>query len=322
MDPIKLLPLHFTSYSSLNDLHSCPRYLELRKMGPEGVKVSSPHFAFGSAVGDGAQELLSGGSLEKAWVKAFMAWDCDFYAAHEKGKKSIAHALDAVKTFAAYSNIILQEWEIFTFEFKNSDGSVVIRRATELSAIVEFPDGFRYRIYIDVVLRHKKTGRLVVVELKTTGAKRIEQATYSNSNQALGYGVILDKIAPGLASYGVWYYVYGTGAEDWEFFEFQKSRLAKANWIRTVLHDHGTLQRCIESSYFPKHGESCFNFFSPCTFYGSCDMSNKSLYGGDATIEARIAKELAEQFDFRFTLAELLDQQITDIQHGTEGVTP
>lgn len=284
-------------------------------MGPDMPKVSSPHFAFGSAVGDGVQCLLAGGTLNEAWLKAFLAWDCNLQDAHEKGKKSFPWSLEAIKTFAAYANIILQDWEIFSFVYKDPvSGEERIRKATELSAIIELPNGFKYRVYMDCVLRHKKTGRLVVVELKTTGSKRIQAATYSNSNQALGYSVILDAIAPGFTSYDVWYYIYGTNDEDWEFFEFPKNRIAKANWLRTILHDARTIKHCIDDNYFPRHGENCISFGHVCTYYETCHMSNLSLYGGPHVLENRVKEELAEEFDFRFTIEELLDQQIIDSQ--------
>lgn len=316
----KIFPIHFVSYSSLNVFHSCARKLELDKLGEEKAKVSSPDFAFGSAVGAGIQSLLRGESLAKAWMQTFISWDCDIQKQDEKAKKSLAWALHAVKVFEAYSNVILQEWEIYEYAVEGTDssGDVTIntKQATELSARVELLHGFVYRLYIDVVLRHKKTGQLLVLEIKTTKFSKIDEAQYKNSNQGLSYGVVLDKIAPGNASYLVWYYVYSSTAEDWEFFDFAKDRVAKADWIRTVLYDTGNIKQCLDADFFPRQGESCFSFFRQCEYFGSCHMSNKNLYAGQATLAKRVEDELAEPYDFRFTLEEIVDQQLDDVKVG------
>lgn len=310
-----VLPIHFVSYSSLNLLHSCPRKFELAKLGGEKPGFKTLHFTFGSAVGAGIQELfLSGGDLGKAYLAAFNAWDMDLFEGLDPEKplknhaKSFPYVIEAIKRFEPEYNVLRGEWEVYTYEVEGNQ-----RAAVELSARVEFPDSFVYRIYIDVVLRNKVTGMLVVLELKTDGMKYVAEEKYGNSNQALSYSVILDKIAQGITSFDVWYFVYYTSLEKWEFFSFTKSRLQKANWIRTVLYDTGNIKRCLGSGFFPKQGESCLEFGSACEYYGSCDMSNNALHAGPHTIRARVAKELKEEYDFNFTLQEIIDKQLSTI---------
>lgn len=304
----KLTPIHFVSYSSLNNLHGCPRLLEIDKFGESAPELPNPDLAFGSAVGAGVQKLFSGGTLEEAWLAAFLAWDCGLLESYEKKNKSFPDVLEAIKVFTAYASIILQDWEVYEYEIGG-----VTRKATELSAKVLLPNGFQYRLFIDVVLRNRVSGQLLVIELKTTGAKRLDPAMYGNSNQGLSYGIILDKIASGNASFDVHYYVYSSSMGDWEMYPFTKDRVSKANWIRTVLFDTSSIDTHLKNGFFPKHGENCFNFYRPCKYYGACDMSKVALYAGPAVLEERVKKKLEENYDFTFTLEEIIDQQLDDI---------
>lgn len=282
----------------------------MEKMGEEVRDGSNPDLSFGSAIGAGVQKLLIGGTLEEAWLETFLNWDCDIEEKYEKAKKSLAYALHAVKTFEAYARILLEDWEVY--EFLAKDGNV--RKATELSARIDFPNGFVYRLYIDVVLRSKSSGKLLVLELKTTKFKVIDESLYKNSNQALGYGVVVDAIAPGEAEFDVWYYPYSSTEEDWKFFPFPKSRIAKAEWIKTVLHDTRVLNLCIEEDFFPKNGENCYDFFRQCDYYGACDMSKRARYAGPATLESRVKKKSEDIYDFNFTVEQLIAQQMQDIE--------
>lgn len=306
----KIIPIMFISYSSDNTFHGCPRQFELDKMGQGGLDISSPHFAFGSAVGAGIQSLVSGHTLDEAWMEAFLAWDIHIEDGYAKSKKTFGQALDAIKTFQSYAQVLSADWEIFKYE--GPEG--LLKNAVELNAKVSLPNGFTYRIYIDIVLRNKVSGELLVLELKTTGYNNVDEAMYGNSNQALSYGVVLDRIASGYSSFSVWYYVYSTAKEDWEFFDFPKSKVDKANWIRTILYDTGNIAKCMEDGFFPKQGESCIQWGHRCNYYGACGMSNDSLYAGEHTIALRVKKELETKYDFSFTLEEIIEQQLEDIK--------
>ena len=289
-------------------------------MGAARPEFKSFHFTYGSAVGAGIQALFATGEYEKALLAAFLEWDMELLAgidipAQEIGKKeklpkhdpkSFVFVIEAIKQFMPHYYILQDEWEIYSYEINGET-----KRAIELSARVYLPNDFVYRIYIDIVLRHKVSGKLTVLELKTDGAKyEAQESKYGNSNQALSYSVILDKIAHGISSFDVFYFVYYTALERWEFFSFTKTRVQKANWIRTVLYDTGNIHQCITDDFFPKQGESCTDYNSPCEYYRACDMSNFSLYAGDNVLLERVAKEDKEDYDFSFSLQEILDQQL------------
>ncbi len=320
---MEIIPLHFVSFSSLNNFHTCPRKYELIKMGESGPGIKSFDFSFGKALGAGIQELLESGDLGKASLKAFLIWDLDLLMGIEidpdskkdNHKKSFPNVLDALVKFLPHLQVISSEWELFYFKSYDENKNEVLRPAVELSATIELPNGFKYRCYIDVVLKNKNTGQLVVLELKSTGSTNVQEAMYGNSNQALSYSVILDCIADGYTSFFVWYFVYCTTMEKWEYFPFSKTRVQKAEWIKTVLYDTGNIEECIENDFFPKQGESCLSFGRPCQFYGGCGMSNRNLYAGPLSLAQRVKEELDTSYNFSFTLQELVDQQLKEV-HG------
>lgn len=280
-------------------------------MGEPQIENKSIDLTFGSSVGAGIQELFITDSIDKAKLKAFLSWDIDllYGIPLTKSKKCFPTVIHAIEEFLPHFNIIQSEWELFYFD--DSSGNQI--PAIELSATVRLPNGFRYRIFIDVVLRHKVTGELLVLELKTTGSNNVNEAQYGNSNQALSYSVILDKISPGNSSYYVWYFVYCSSMERWEPFNFIKTRLDKANWIRTVLYDTRNIETCIQDGFFPKQGENCFDYGRPCIYYGSCDMSRTALYAGDGVIKERIDEENKKKYNYEFTIEDLVSQQLEEI---------
>jgi hypothetical protein len=292
------------SYSSGCTKNTCPRQFQMDKLGPRGGE-STVTFAFGHAVGAGIQTLLCGFPVEKAIWNAFLAWDVDLLSEEEKSKKSFDHAVYAIQKFVPYAASILEEWEVVYYNG---------RPAVELSFKLLLPNGYVYRAHIDIVLKNRTSGKLLVVELKTTSFTNIHPATYGNSAQALSYSVVLDRIAAlaeGENSYEVLYIPYKTKEQEFEPMPFAKSILDKARWIKTILLDCEEIERYIQEDFFPQRGQNCVQFFRPCRYYEMCGMSDQYLFASDSEIEGRLEKEDAQEYTFTFTLQEIIDQQLS-----------
>lgn len=231
----------------------------------------------------------------------FLAWDHELFDRQDKDCKSFWEAVYALEKFEPYAIQILSEWEVATFDGKP---------AVELSYKVDLQNGFYYRAYIDIVLKNKKTGHLLVLELKTTKSKEVHEALYKNSTQALGYSLVTDLIDQEHSSYYVWYLVYKSTERDFEHLPFMKSRLDKAKWIKSVLADCRRIQSFIDDQFFPMHGESCLDFYRPCQYFGFCEMSDKAIMAPQAILEARVEEELKEEFTFNFTLNDIINRQL------------
>jgi hypothetical protein len=130
---------------------------------------------------------------------------------------------------------------------------------------------------VDAVLRHKETGKVLVLECKTTGSTTINPATYKNSAQAIGYSIVLDSIFPELSSYDVLYLVYETKTGSYEPIQFHKTYLQRALWIRELLLDIETIKMYEQAEVYPMRGESCYSFFRECEYFNTCTLSTQYL---------------------------------------------
>lgn len=317
-----LLAIKDLSYSSLCLLHSCPRKYALQKSMPRAFSFSEAAsdlvfgdeaeraateekkaksnitLAFGTTVGVGIQSWMMGKSEAEIAMDCFLAWSVDLDEADPKSKKSFPEALIAVDKFQYLQSFDIN---IEDYEIALIPGSG--RPATELGFRIALPDGFFYRGFIDAVLVNKFTGEYVVLECKTTGAKYISAAKYQNSEQALGYALVLDKLFGDQASYGVLYTVYLSVLEKWETFYFSKGPAQRAQWIMNTLTDLRTLSHYVEQNYFPAYGESCEAWNRPCAYLGMCHTDLSAFFKEQDTAEDISA------YDVHISLEELMAAQ-------------
>lgn len=291
------------SYSSLLTLHSCPRKYQLYKLrtqyrDPESEK-STITFAFGHVVGEAIQLILDNRLIQEVIWQMFLGWHAPLLAEDEKAKKSFWSAIIAAQRFQAIRHTILADYDLVYYNGKP---------ATELSFVINFPDGFRYRGHVDAVLRHRSSGRVLVLECKTTGSRTISPSTYKNSAQAIGYSIVLDSIFPDLSSYDVLYLVYQTSNQDYTPIPFEKTYLQRALWIRELLLDIETIKLYEDAQVYPMHGESCYSFGRDCEYINSCTMSTDYLarQGTDKDFDKT-------EYQVSLSLVDLLDTQLGKI---------
>lgn len=289
------------SYSSLLTLHTCPRKFQLDKLQAEAKEEdfeSSITFAFGHAVGEGIQLAFEGFSEEEIIWKLFLNWKPDLFAENVKQVKSFWHAVFAVQKFLAMKNAgYLADWEPVYYKDKI---------AAELSFRISLPDGFKYRGFVDLVLRNKETGEVMVLELKTTSATNLNPATYKNSAQAIGYSIVLDVLFPDLSSYQVLYLVYTTKSMEYSPLPFSKSYLQRALWIRELILDIEVIKMYEDAGVFPMHGESCFEFYRECKYLGLCTLATNKLTDPFNPEEFK-----EEEFQIELSLEDLIKAQLS-----------
>jgi len=297
------------SYSTLLALHKCPRMMVLQRL--ESEPDESIHLAYGSSFGVGFQSLLSGESLEKAVWEAFKAWSVDLLEEKPKDKKSFWYVVTMLEKFNSVkdSYFFSRGWELAYFQGKP---------AVELGARIDFPDGFYYLIFIDIVLINKRTGELKVLELKTTKYTEPDEALYANSWQAILYSVFLDAIAEeygigAYSSYEVLYFIISSAAMDFIPMPFKKSKLQKARALQYIFQDIERIQS-YEATGFPMCGESCFNYASyrPCPKFGICHMSipNVVLKSEEALATFEPRPFVDSDVQFVLSAQNLIDKQL------------
>jgi len=295
------------SYSSILTLHSCPRKFQLYRLRTthrtEESAQSTITFAFGHVVGEGIQLALEGATESEVIWKMFLGWHTDLYAEDLKLNKSFFQAVIAIKRFfALQASGFLKEYELVYYNGKP---------ACELSFSVVFPDGFRLRGFVDAVLKHRTTGKVVVLECKTTGAATVNPATYKNSAQAIGYSIVLDSIFPDLSAYEVLYLIYNTKSGEYLPIPFQKTYLQRALWIRELLLDIETIKMYEDAEVYPMHGESCYSFFRECEYLNVCQLSTEYL-----TKPCTPEQEDKTEYQIALTLDDLLTTQLAKAEAG------
>lgn len=292
---MKLHPLNNLSYSGLQTLHSCPREFYLDKCSPNQIDYTdfdqSVTFAFGHAVGLGLQEYLEHASLPKTLLAMFLNWEPDLLAEDTKRKKSFWEACFAVEKFAYLRNELFEDYDLATFNGKP---------CIELSFRIAMPNGYYYRGYVDAVLVHRLTGKVIVLENKTTAAKVTDAAMYKNSFQGIGYSIVLDKIWPKLSSYQIYYLVYNTNNYEYLPLPFNKSLAERAEWLTSLWMKTQTLDLYKSTGVWPKEGSACFKFFRQCKHYTTCsfpllqpidEIEDDKVYDVEVTFEELIATQ-------------------------------
>jgi hypothetical protein len=296
-----------SSYSSNLSLHACPRFYQLEKLQTARVydQSSNVTFSYGHAVGEGVQQYLIHRDLNKAILAAFMFWDVDYLdenAAQKKSFPAVVAALMQLDNLCMFGfdncTVDLNDYEVAVFNGKP---------AAELSFRIHFPHT-TYRGFVDLVLKNKFTN-----ELKTSSATWVNHYNYKNSAQAIGYSVILDKLAPGTAAYSVLYLVQMTKLEKYEVFDFPKTYHQRALWLKDRLWDEqiivGLANQYGNYNIWPTHGESCTRFGRTCQFMDVCHLQTEGIMTPlrEEHMQEldRDTKEL-KVYDFEFTLEELL----------------
>lgn len=306
--------INVTTYSIIERLNACPRAFALDKIkaGRElagGVpEAKNIDFVYGHAVGAGVQGLLAtGNSLTGGLVAAFVGWKADYdFGTSEmlaKKKKNFISAQLAVEKFhyLLQTHEVLSMYEILTVRLRGED-----MPAVELSFKLDAENGYQHYGHIDAIVRNKLTGKVAVMEFKTSGYTSIDAALFANSNQALGYAVALDTIAPGVAEYDVIYCIYSPRSGEWTVMEFHKTLKKKAEWVQDLLLTHQQISVYRQLSHYPKRGSSCMNFNRRCEWFGECDFVNKQALA--AVPEASLG-ESVEHVDFSFSLGDVITQQ-------------
>lgn len=315
------------SYSRIQKL-SCARYFEILYILGYESDEDKPHFSYGHLVAAFVQNYfklrktmpdLSEKEVQNlAMLSSFPEWSWPDYDGNEKElkkKRSLWHAIYAFRMFCkeiadpnSRFHDISNDYEVAMV--KNRFGDVI--PAVELEFLIELRDGYTYEGHVDLILQHKETGEMIVWEGKTTSLNQLHPAMYKNSLQALGYTIVTDHIAVNenrsTAMY-VDYFVYINKLQEWQHLRFPKSLSLRSDFLATLDTQIDLIETMKERKTFPRNGDKCFDFFSPCPAYNVCHASNKSIQLL-AKKDRGIDEKRKAEMDFIFTMDDITRTQI------------
>lgn len=299
------------SYSSLLTAHSCPRKFELEKLAATSDVTEhiddTVTFSYGHVVGHGIQLVLERKSWEDIMFGCALMWTAPLWADNPRQNKSFAQAMFAVQKFKAMLDQgYLDGFSLVTYNSKP---------ACELSFLIVLPNNYKYRGFVDAVLQHDETGKIVVLECKTSSAANLNPAQYRNSAQAIGYSIVLDAIFPDLSSYEVLYLVYSSKQLEYTQFPFEKSYVQRARWIQELVLDCEILALYESRGIYPMRGESCFDYYRECKYLGLCQMETEKFTEPLTQAEFEKMEQKNAEYQIVVTLDDLIHAQLRKARH-------
>lgn len=292
------------SESTINLFLSCERKFELERLIRNIPLVEEEHPAMlrGKAFGVGVQTYLLTGDMDLASYHTWMEY---WPEVEDAPYISVTRTLNNLWNAKEQLDKIRERYEVAVFEGKP---------AAEMSFRLDIDDKWFYVGYIDLVLRDKQEKIYVVLEIKTTAYKLTDLApVYKNSGQALGYSIVLDKVAgEDQSKYGVLYLVCRdkASATDWVpevyQFHFTKTLVDRYNWFIALGLDVERMNRMMELGIFPMRGKSCVTFNKVCQHYGTC-----SIRSGDVK---RKVKEDDTPYQFRYKLQDIISDHLERLE--------
>lgn len=323
------------SHSMEEVLNSCPRKFQIAKLAAGSAegrpRYNNVTFAFGHAVGAGVAVYDKTQSLRSAIWAAFLAWDIDLFAHEEHRpprpdpKKSFAFVVYALEKYAAwYAENMMDQYEVVELEATvcvdletGDQGGEYISDGKYGDEITPCVPTQYHTGHIDELLRHKVSGNLRVKENKTTSLTVVDPAMYANSNQTLGYSVVVAQF--GAAEYDVLYTVYSSTEMRWISFDFPKTRLSRAQWLKTETQQAEVIRIYADDDFFPMRGSSCYSYNRQCEHFGSCNMDLKRQFGvqfSQLPVADIAALQAVEHFKYVTTRTEIVKQLRSDLNKG------
>ena len=309
------------SYSNLQTFESCPRRFELTKLTASlepQHRETNADFVYGHAVAAGVQHYLAFHDRDEALKHLVFAWNSDLLLTNARinyagksvgGDKSIWKAITALEIFISIAPSLLADWTVAYLQG---------RPAIELSFRIDLENGYFYYGHVDLILQNTTTNELMVLELKTSGGTSIDESSYKNSPQALGYTLVLDSIAQNLqlsASFYVLYLIYKSKTREFVPLTFTKTFLDRANWIRTLLIQCNEIDSYRRMNFFPKRHQGCNAYFRRCPHFDTCTMSNKAQSQFSSLEEINYPSEEILP-EFNYTISQLIDHQRELLGHS------
>lgn len=271
-----------TSHSIDGTFESCPRRFEFRHVIGMVPDTEDSGFAAdaGTAIHEAVQEWARTQNVEKGLMALLRWWPWAAEDAREyKDARNFGNAI--LLYHAILDHPFWQDWEVANLP----DNSLAIELAfrinhTSLGHFRHPRTGRKTYLAtqgkMDFIVRHRVTGRLMVVDLKTTTLpEETHEAAFRFSGQAGQYGMVLSTAVGHdfrLHGLDVCYLVaeFGTLGPNVEPFEYHLSPDEVEDSIRTKQDRLSRMISMAREEFWPRRTHGCHFFKQPCGYLDVC----------------------------------------------------
>jgi len=264
------------SYSSLGSLESCPRKFEFNKIWKNNKKRPRQFAAeVGTALHKAYQNYVVTQDKDAALWELLLAYPHDLYIYQKNDYRSIQAAI--ITMDAMIESNLFNEWDIV--DIKNHEGDVVpaVEVSYELQIDgIDFEEGtgFSHIGFIDLILKHRMTGKIGVVDIKTHRANAQDyEGKYKYNTQQVPYGLVLNHVLNlPVTEFEVFYFdVYVDVAEPRvNIYPYTKNHNDIQEWLQTCILKLQHIKQYKDLDYFPRTENGCIAFNSPCAYMDVC----------------------------------------------------
>lgn len=294
------------SNSTLGLFNSCERkFQKARLLKNNKPRDESPAMTFGKGFGAAAQLYMilrtKGHSITESMDSAIWELFMQYQPFHmQDDRRFIERCIYTIQAAQPFHERLLMEWEIAEFNG---------RFAAELSFRLDIDDFYYYVGYLDLVLRHKKSGRYAVADYKTTSLTAVDLSPYyKHSDQVLGYSIVLDKIAgSSQAEFDTNYWIAQLSSRSTaalyepKFFDytFPKTMKDRMEWFLKLYLDVNKMKSLQALEIYPKR-LACTSYNKVCQYFNECQFSGLD--------QPAIYEEDTIEYDFVYSLQEIFEE--------------
>lgn len=261
------------------------------------------HHVFGHALGAGVQAWLQTGDRNFAVMAILLSWNAPLTEEIAKDGKSVWFVIVALDKFI----VLMKQPQLAGYRLATING----RPAIEVEFSIDTESGYVYFGHIDAVLI-SPAGEYTVLELKSSSSNLEHEAKYQNSEQAPGYGLVLNTLF-NAKNFTVIYALYSTTDREWTLLPFKKSAVQRAEWITTLVLDCQLIDTYREANHFPKRGQQCFKYSRICQHFSLCGLDNERF--GFASLEAIPKDNINRLTAHHFKLSDIIAANLGE-QHA------
>lgn len=266
------------SHSTLELLHGCERkFQKIKLLENNRARDESPAMSFGKAYGQAAQLYMilrtEGETVQVALDSAIFEGFLHYAPFLEDDRRFLERLIYCLTSAVPFHEKLLMDWEIASFNGKY---------ATELNFRLNISKRFYFVGAIDLVLRHRRTGRYAITDYKTTSIAAANlDPLYKNSDQTLGYSIVLDAITgQSLADYDVNYWVVQLSSRSltslyepkFHDLNYPKTLRDRFEWFLKIHLDVSYIESLEALEVYPKRNY-CMSYNKVCPFFNECQFS-------------------------------------------------